>query len=488
MGLSYIEPQISGIDKILVSGSWLVKGKVDQILLSHEMAARLGAFAGDYVYVWGNPFILTGIFDGKKFTEHIDLDGEPMTPVIFPSAVAQELSETEAEAIESGEDIETFQGRYTHIPGEISAIIPYETLMAMGGNLKALAIAPLKGVFSKEVTDDLVDRYGLPVFSCDSSGTYICQASDSMNYSGVPNILIPLVLSALIVLNTMITSVYERKKEISIYTSIGMAPTHVSFLFIAEAIAFAVISVVIGYLLAQTASGLLAGTPLWEGMTANYSSMAGIAAMILVIVVTLVSVIHPSRIAANIAIPDVNRSWKMPETKNDTIETTLPFLMKLNEQKDAGGFLLEYLEAHTEVSHGLFSSSEIEVNFSNRPLPESLKKISPDFPDHVICFQFDVRIWLAPFDFGVKQMVRLEFRPAKEHQQFIDAALIINRESGEVNAWKRLNKNFINAVRKQFLVWRSLDPEKQKTFRDKVPEMMTFGFTGLDMKKNITEL
>ncbi|CCO24705.1 FtsX-like permease family protein [Maridesulfovibrio hydrothermalis] len=488
VGLSHKEPEVSGIDKVLVSGTWLVPGESKQILLSKQMADRLGASAGDKVDVWGSKFVLIGIFDGKKFTEHTDLDGEPMTPVIFPSAAAQELSEVEAEAIESGEDIDTFQGRYTHIPGEVTAIVPYDTLMAMGGRLKAVAIAPVKGIFSQESINSLVDRYGLPIFSCDKSGTYICQASDSMNYSGVPNIIIPLIISALIVLNTMITSVYERKKEISIYTSIGMAPTHVSFLFIAEAIAFAVISVVVGYLIAQTASGLLAGTPLWAGMTANYSSMAGVAAMILVIAVTLISVIYPSRVAANIAIPDVNRSWKMPETESNSIEATLPFLLKHSEQKDAGGFLLEYLEAHTEVSHGLFSTSEIEVNFSQAPLPEHLKEISPDFKDHVICFQFDVRVWLAPFDFGVKQMVRLEFRPAKEHPQFLEAALIINRESGEIGAWKRLNKNFINAIRKQFLIWRSLDPDKQQSFRDKIPEMMAFGFTGLNTKKTLADL
>ena len=49
----------------------------------------------------------------------------------------------------------------------------------------------------------------------------------------------------------MIGSVYERKREIGIYTSVGLAPSHVSFLFIAEAMAFAVLSVVLGYLLAQ---------------------------------------------------------------------------------------------------------------------------------------------------------------------------------------------------------------------------------------------
>ncbi|WP_027722587.1 FtsX-like permease family protein [Maridesulfovibrio zosterae] len=488
IGLSYKEPTISGINKIIVDGSWLLPGQSKQILLSKAMADRLETKAGDSVNVWGSKFTLTGIFDGKKFTEHTDLDGEPMTPVIFPSAAAQELSEVEADAIESGEEIDTFQGRYNHISGEVTAIIPYATLMAMGGNLKAIAIAPAKGLFTQKTINGLVDRYGLPIFSCDNSGTYICQASDSMNYSGVPNIIIPLIISALIVLNTMITSVYERKKEISVYTSIGMAPTHVSYLFIAEAVAFAVISVVVGYLIAQTASGLLAGTPLWAGMTANYSSMAGVAAMILVIAVTLISVIYPSRVAANIAIPDVNRSWKMPDSETNSIETTLPFLLKHDEQKDAGGFLLEYLEAHTEVSHGIFSTSEIEVNFEQEALPKSVCDLLEGCPDHITCFHFDVRVWLAPFDFGVKQMIQIKFRPSTEHPQFLEAALIINRESGEIGAWKRLNKNFINAIRKQFLVWRSLDPEKQKSFREKIPEMMAFGFTGLNTKKKLADL
>ena len=43
-----------------------------------------------------------------------------------------------------------------------------------------------------------------------------------MRYSGVPNIIIPIIISVFIVLNTMIGSVYERKREIGIYTSVGL--------------------------------------------------------------------------------------------------------------------------------------------------------------------------------------------------------------------------------------------------------------------------
>ena len=71
-------------------------------------------------------------------------------------------------------------------------------------------------------------------------------ASDALSYSGVPNIIIPILISVLIVLNTMIGSVYERKREIGVYTSVGLAPSHVSFLFIAESLAIAVLIVVLG--------------------------------------------------------------------------------------------------------------------------------------------------------------------------------------------------------------------------------------------------
>ena len=40
----------------------------------------------------------------------------------------------------------------------------------------------------------------------------------------------------------------------------------------------------------------------------------------------------------------------------------------------------------------------------------------------------------------------------------------MQREAGEANAWKRINKAFLNDLRKQLLVWRSLDDEAQSYF------------------------
>jgi hypothetical protein len=257
----------------------------------------------------------------------------------------------------------------------------------------------------------------------------------------------------------MIGSVYERKREIAVYTSVGLAPSHVSFLFIAESLAFAVLSVVMGYLLAQTSAGLFAGTSLWSGITVNYSSLSGVAAMVLVILVVLISAIYPSRVAAEIAIPDVNRSWTLPESSGNLLEITLPFLMKYQEHRSITGFLYDYLKGHQDVSHGLFSTGEI--TFSEVcPVPPVLgNKDNCQGEDcgKSTCIVVNAHVWLAPFDFGIMQQVILRFCQSKEEPGFLEIQIQLERQSGESNAWRRINKTFLNAVRRQLLIWRSLD-------------------------------
>jgi hypothetical protein len=71
-------------------------------------------------------------------------------------------------------------------------------------------------------------------------------------------------------------------------------------------------------------------------------------------------------------------------------------------------------------------------------------------------------VWLAPFDFGVKQFVHLLFSPSvEEPEHYLEIQVTLQREAGEANAWQRINKAFLNDLRKQLLIWRSLDGEAQ---------------------------
>ncbi len=474
VGLSVDEINVTGLDKILVGGRWFRKGERNVVILPDRLAKYLGIDHNrnhrTFVDLWGIPFEVVGTFSGIGLQERFDLDGEPLTPAIFPSEVPMEMTEVEMEAMESGEDIKAFQSRYHHIPGGLTVIVPYSTLLAAGGHLKSIAVLPTSKTAIKEKAYTLVDRFGLSLFSGEPDGTFLYNASDTIKYSGLPNIIIPLVISIFIVLNTMIGSVYERKREIGIYTSVGLAPSHVSFLFIAEAMALAVISVVMGYLLAQTTASILGGSSLWSGITVNYSSLAGVGAMLLVILVVLISVIYPSKVAAQIAIPDVNRSWTLHVPKGNTFELILPFLMKYEEHQSIGGCILSYFEGHMDISHGLFSTGDLDFNF----LCPTCSKGIETYSDHSVdsccslsCLTLNVNVWLAPFDFGIMQHVEILFYPSVENSGFLEIKITITRKAGEANAWRRINKAFLNNLRKQLLVWRSLD-ESAKNHYEKL--------------------
>ena len=80
------------------------------------------------------------------------------------------------------------------------------------------------------------------------------------------------------------------------------------------------------------------------------------------------------------------------------------------------------------------------------------------------CIQLKARVWLAPFDFGIMQQVQIVFCPSEENDGFLEIHVFMVRETGEANAWKRINKAFINALRKQLLVWRSLDDNTRNEY------------------------
>ncbi len=475
VGLSPNERFVTGIDKILTSGRWFTRDDKQALLLEEKMAQQLGMDDNTVkqVSLWGMPFTVIGTFSASLLEDAVDLDGEPLTPVTFPEEASRDVSEVEQEAMESGDDIRSFQSRYRHIPASQTAFIPAQTLLALGGNLKSVAIKPEANTNTNTLAKQLVDRFSLSIFAGEKDGVWLYSPSNTMQYSGVPNIIIPLLISICIVLNTMISSVYERKNEIAVYTSVGLAPSHVSFLFVAEALALAVISVVLGYLVAQVSAAFLSTTTYWQGITVNYSSLSGVAAMLLVIIVVLVSVIYPSRVAAKIAIPDVKRSFQLPKPIDNTISVTLPFYMKYEEHESIGGFIFNYLSGHQDISHGLFSTGPVNLVFSCATVAEIKQMIlHAENPSDLHCMHIRSKVWLAPFDFGIMQEVDIQFCPAVQSDKYLEIQITLERQAGEMGMWQRINTSFLHDIRKQLLVWRSLDEEAHEQFRNKLREAM----------------
>ena len=193
--------------------------------------------------------------------------------------------------------------------------------------------------------------------------------------------------------------------------------------------------------------------------------MAGVAAMILVMGVVLISVIYPARVAARIAIPDVKRTFNLPEPVNDTITVTLPFYMKYEERESIGGFLFQYFSSHQDISHGAFAADAVELIHACTSV-EDIHNAVRDSQDPCAyqCIHLRSKIWLAPFDFGIMQRADIEFCPARDNLSYLEIRLSVRRESGEIGQWRRINTEFIHQLRKQLLIWRSMDNQTHQRF------------------------
>ena len=104
-------------------------------------------------------------------------------------------------------------------------------------------------------------------------------------------------------------------------------------------------------------------------------------------------------VAAEIAIPDVNRSWTLPEAADNTLQITLPFLMKYKEHRSIGGFIFDYFQGHQDVSHGIFSTGDIDLAFVCPTPPgetEAQTDCSGNKCSREACLQIFSKVWLAP--------------------------------------------------------------------------------------------
>jgi hypothetical protein len=273
---------------------------------------------------------------------------------------------------------------------------------------------------------------------------------------------VPLAIAGLIVFNTMMGSIAERRREIHVYTSLGLAPMHVGALFVAEAMTYGLIGTVFGYVIGQGVGTLLLKLGWLGNVTLNYSGTSAMLTMGLILLVVLASALVPARVASKIAAPSIERSWKVPAPSGDEITAMLPFTINRTAADGALAYLAEFFDEHREGSIGKFSAGDVKL-FSSRQQPTAEPAGPPAGPptgnDSDGARGIEALIWLTPFDLGVRQQLKLLIRPG-EFPDVYEVRVVLHRLSGDDGSWYRMNRTFLTELRKQFLQWRSLTPAR----------------------------
>ncbi len=450
----WLEPQTAGVEpeeEILLPVNLVAefvghKAQSDTGELNEQEKAELAdRFIGQRVNMLGREFEVIGVFDWARMNDMVDIDGERLTP-FDPVEMEKKFQE------EGTPDPDSVQ-RYIHQSFRDVAITHERVLGNLGGDLRSVAIRPNDPSRLDDMLENLVRRLDYILFANLDGIPTLLSSRNATRISELWNLLVLLVIAGLIVFNTMLGSVFERTKEIATYTALGIAPSHIGRLFLVEAAVFAVLGVMAGYVFGQAVSRLvhLVDIPIISSLQLNYSSLAGVGACILVMGMVMLSSIYPSRQASELGVPDIERRWKLPKTKEARIRLNLPFTVSIPEAAGLVTYLKEYLDSHVDVSVGNFYVENVRAG---RDVVEGRATgVSAQF-------------WLTPFDLGVSQTTTFALRLIEE-MNVCGVEVDIERLSGDVGSWRRANSHFMTTMRSQFLIWRNLTPQARAEYCNK---------------------
>ena len=464
LGLSPGESQLSDIDSVLGHDK-LARLESDPaariIYFSSTIADQLNVKEGDTVDLGGFDLLVAGVFDADAFDAKVNmLGGDGLAPLKYVrdalDAGGKRLGDTGADdlALDAAAGGQELNASYEHLPATQFAIVPaWLSKLMPNAHLSTVGIKLADDVDAgdplvKAAADDLARRFSLALYAGRKDGVQLVVASNLSTVSGAGQVAVPLMIAGLIIFNTMMGSIAERRREIHIYTSLGLAPVHVGALFVAEAMTYGLIGTVFGYVIGQGVGTALLKLGWLGNVTLNYSGTSAMLTMGLVLLVVLLSALVPARLASRIAAPSIERSWKVPLPIGDEISAVLPFTINRTAAQGVLAYLADFFDAHREGSIGKFSADHVDpfsATDKDGNLTRGLKTV----------------VWLTPFDLGVRQHLMLLVHPG-QFPDIYEVQVVLSRLSGDDASWYRMNRPFLTELRRQFLQWRSLSPQRMR--------------------------
>jgi len=430
-------------------GIFLTQAVADELKLTAEDVGKTK------VYLAGIELTYAGIVRDALATYTL-LEGSSALPVDYEASAGESAEKLTSamNALAQRADVESAQ----FVPYNVDRVVVLSPEMAklLGGTIRSITIYPRDVEAIRETARTVAKVVQLPVYVGDAKGVSRMIFTTVARASGWRDLLVPVVLGGLIIFATMLGSVSDREREIYTFSSLGLAPAHVASLFFAEASMYAVVGGMGGYLLGQMSARLLGWLSAefgWSVPTMNYSSTNAIVTILIVMATAMVSTIYPAMKASRSANPGIQRTWRIPKPVGDLYDLVFPFTVSTYDITGVVSFLKEHFDNFSDTSLGVFATTKCHI-FRQK---------------HNDMLGFRATVALAPFDLGVNQEFALLSQPS-EIQGIDEVRIFIRRLSGADGDWQRSNRVFINDLRKQLLIWRSLPQETMDRYRQQTLE------------------
>ena len=301
----------------------------------------------------------------------------------------------------------------------------------------------------REVAEDMAFRFKMHIYMAYNNTVEEYSPTFKQTTLGLPMFLVLMIILIVTILNTMISSVYERIPEIFTYSSVGLSPLHVSGLFLAESLTTGLIGGLLGYMLGTGFDLIFDLLNILQTLHPNFTSAWIPGSLLIVLGTTLVSTLYPMSKASRLVTPGVKRSWELPPPVGDEYLITLPFKPSKVEVTGVMKYVLEFLETHRAEKEEAFTSDELKME--RKQIEEG----------ELITIYAKTRH--APWDLGISNIVEINALLPKD-SDMCDIEIRIKRLSGYTTPWKNAVKKFYGEIRDQFRYWKGLSPQEKEKY------------------------
>jgi len=379
------EPLRGGI-RFLTKPNWFTPEQdrasedICPVMIPSAMAQRLGISIervekGDCeVRINGCRFRVQGIFDAESFGNIRDLDGYDLLPFDI-KAIRTVVTVTSFDVL--AQDTDPRIGPENIVLAPVGRDLQIQTKYGLLRRASmAIAMPNASYKEAKATIDSYLERKAQSVFYGLGGVAVRGKRARETTFVGLLDLLIPLIIAALTVLNTMRGSVYERSGEIFVYNAVGIAPRYVFSMFFAEAFVYAVVGSVVGYVFSQGIGRILTELDMTGGLNMTFTSITTIYASLAIAGAVFVSTYFPARTAMRIAEPAEDAGWGLPEPSGDELRFRLPFTFSARDRIAILAFFERYLQEHGEGSAGRFFAAPPKMALCEEIVPLRARKHS----------------------------------------------------------------------------------------------------------------
>ncbi|MEM2849182.1 MAG: FtsX-like permease family protein, partial [Candidatus Bathyarchaeia archaeon] len=306
------------LSEIILEGRWLQRSKSLEVLISHNLAKTLGIKIGESIEIFDTmtkitlaKYLVVGIFDFEKAMKVEELNGYPLFG-----------------------DLEFI--------GENFIITSTEDCKKLSKGLSATRQASLTILLAAGY--DVMDVAN--VFLSNGYRIWIVKDGLAKQYSGdvvavtkgLEYHLIIVLMGSLMVLNVMLTSVYQRRGSILTMTCIGLNPSQIRNIFIIESLSLVAVSYLTGYISALLLPSFLKTLP-YIGVffgTYSYVKTGPIYPILTIGIILFISILGgyiPARNAMTITTPSRELRWsfEVEDLKDGSFRAYIPIFLKSSE-------------------------------------------------------------------------------------------------------------------------------------------------------------